>query len=218
MGGTPSKLNIPGAELCITSDEALELPDCPKKVRACVLACACVLGHLVRCQRTASWTEPLELPDCLKKVCCNLCISVCACSPIHAPLGDRHTASSARPRCPPLHWPSPTRLYKPLCCAVLCWAVSAYLTLRMTTVNVITSTESQAPYAASPASAPSSSPPPPLLPQIAVLGGGYIAVEFSSIFNRFGSEVHTVFRQPLPLRGFDEEVRGRGWGWGGGVG
>lgn len=73
VGGTPSKLNIPGAELCITSDEALELPDCPKK--------------------------------------------------------------------------------------------------------------------------------------IAVLGGGYIAVEFSSIFNRFGSEVHTVFRQPLPLRGFDEEVR-----------
>lgn len=42
--------------------------------------------------------------------------------------------------------------------------------------------------------------------QIAVLGGGYIAVEFSGIFQRFGSEVHTVYRQPLPLRGFDEEV------------
>ena len=39
-----------------------------------------------------------------------------------------------------------------------------------------------------------------------VLGGGYIALEFSGIFQRFGSEVHTVFRQPLPLRGFDEEV------------
>ncbi|KXZ48583.1 hypothetical protein GPECTOR_26g486 [Gonium pectorale] len=73
VGGRPTKLPIPGAELCITSDEALELPDCPKKV--------------------------------------------------------------------------------------------------------------------------------------AVLGGGYIAVEFSGIFSRMGSEVHTVFRQPLPLRGFDEEVR-----------
>ena len=43
--------------------------------------------------------------------------------------------------------------------------------------------------------------------KITVLGGGYIALEFSGIFQRFGSEVHTVFRQPLPLRGFDEEVR-----------
>lgn len=39
------------------------------------------------------------------------------------------------------------------------------------------------------------------------MGGGYIAVEFSGIFNRFGAETHTVYRQPLPLRGFDEEVR-----------
>ncbi|GLC35158.1 hypothetical protein PLESTB_000560700 [Pleodorina starrii] len=43
--------------------------------------------------------------------------------------------------------------------------------------------------------------------KVAVLGGGYIAVEFSGIFARMGAEVHTVFRQPLPLRGFDEEVR-----------
>ncbi|GLI70632.1 hypothetical protein VaNZ11_015567 [Volvox africanus] len=43
--------------------------------------------------------------------------------------------------------------------------------------------------------------------RVAVLGGGYIAVEFSGIFARMGAEVHTVFRQPLPLRGFDEEVR-----------
>jgi glutathione reductase (NADPH) len=43
--------------------------------------------------------------------------------------------------------------------------------------------------------------------KITVLGGGYIALEFSGIFQRFGSEVHTVFRQPMPLRGFDEEVR-----------
>ena len=30
VGGRPTKLPIPGAELCITSDEALELPRCPK--------------------------------------------------------------------------------------------------------------------------------------------------------------------------------------------
>ncbi|PNW78971.1 hypothetical protein CHLRE_09g396252v5 [Chlamydomonas reinhardtii] len=48
----------------------------------------------------------------------------------------------------------------------------------------------------------------PACPQkVAVLGGGYIAVEFAGIFSRFGAEVHTVYRQPLPLRGFDEEVR-----------
>ncbi|GFR45297.1 hypothetical protein Agub_g6654 [Astrephomene gubernaculifera] len=43
--------------------------------------------------------------------------------------------------------------------------------------------------------------------KIAVLGGGYIAVEFSGIFGRLGAEVHTCYRQPLPLRGFDGEVR-----------
>nr|UBZ25208.1 glutathione reductase [Chlamydomonas sp. UWO 241] len=43
--------------------------------------------------------------------------------------------------------------------------------------------------------------------KITVLGGGYIAVEFSGIFARFGCETHTVYRQPLPLRGFDEECR-----------
>ena len=30
VGGRPSKLQIPGAEFCITSDEALELPEAPK--------------------------------------------------------------------------------------------------------------------------------------------------------------------------------------------
>lgn len=43
--------------------------------------------------------------------------------------------------------------------------------------------------------------------RVAVLGGGYIAVEFASIFNNFGAAAHLVFRAPLPLRGFDEEVR-----------
>ena len=42
---------------------------------------------------------------------------------------------------------------------------------------------------------------------IAIIGGGYIAVEFASIFAGLGSDVHLFYRQPLPLRGFDEEVR-----------
>ncbi|GED22475.1 glutathione-disulfide reductase [Halomonas halmophila] len=40
-----------------------------------------------------------------------------------------------------------------------------------------------------------------------VLGGGYIAVEFASIFNGLGSESHLVYRGDLFLRGFDNEVR-----------
>lgn len=40
-----------------------------------------------------------------------------------------------------------------------------------------------------------------------VLGGGYIAVEFASIFNGLGSRTHLVYRGELFLRGFDNEVR-----------
>ncbi|BCB07961.1 glutathione reductase [Vreelandella venusta] len=40
-----------------------------------------------------------------------------------------------------------------------------------------------------------------------VLGGGYIAVEFASIFNGLGSETHLIYRGELFLKGFDEEVR-----------
>ncbi|MEW5316598.1 MAG: hypothetical protein WDW38_007962 [Sanguina aurantia] len=43
--------------------------------------------------------------------------------------------------------------------------------------------------------------------KITIIGGGYIAVEFAGIFKRLGAEVHVVYRQDLPLRGFDEEVR-----------
>ena len=43
--------------------------------------------------------------------------------------------------------------------------------------------------------------------KIVIVGGGYIALEFAGIFHSFGAEVHVMFRQPLPLRGFDEEVR-----------
>ncbi len=43
--------------------------------------------------------------------------------------------------------------------------------------------------------------------RVVTVGGGYIACEFSSIFNGLGSEVHQVYRGDVPLRGFDPEVR-----------
>ena len=43
--------------------------------------------------------------------------------------------------------------------------------------------------------------------KIAIIGGGYIALEFAGIFNGLTSEVHVFIRQKKVLRGFDEEVR-----------
>ncbi|KAJ7972711.1 glutathione reductase [Quillaja saponaria] len=43
--------------------------------------------------------------------------------------------------------------------------------------------------------------------KIAIVGGGYIALEFAGIFNGLASEVHVFIRQKKVLRGFDEEVR-----------
>jgi glutathione reductase (NADPH) len=43
--------------------------------------------------------------------------------------------------------------------------------------------------------------------RIAIVGSGYIAVEFAGIFQALGSEVHLIYRQPLPLRGFDHDLR-----------
>lgn len=40
-----------------------------------------------------------------------------------------------------------------------------------------------------------------------VLGGGYIAVEFASIWRGLGAEVDLFYRKELPLRGFDDEMR-----------
>ncbi|XP_030460633.1 glutathione reductase, cytosolic [Syzygium oleosum] len=40
-----------------------------------------------------------------------------------------------------------------------------------------------------------------------VLGGGYIAVEFASIWRGMGATVDMFFRKELPLRGFDDEMR-----------
>ena len=43
--------------------------------------------------------------------------------------------------------------------------------------------------------------------RIVVVGGGYIAVEFAGIFHGLGAEVTQLYRGPLFLRGFDDDVR-----------
>jgi glutathione reductase (NADPH) len=40
-----------------------------------------------------------------------------------------------------------------------------------------------------------------------VIGAGYIAVEFATILRGLGAEVDLIYRAPLPLRGFDEDIR-----------
>jgi glutathione reductase (NADPH) len=48
----------------------------------------------------------------------------------------------------------------------------------------------------------------PALPRrVLMVGGGYIGVEFAGIFLGLGAEVEMVFRQHLPLRGFDHDIR-----------
>ena len=48
---------------------------------------------------------------------------------------------------------------------------------------------------------------PELPKRVVVVGGGYIAVEFAGIFHGLGSDVTQVYRGPLFLRGFDDDVR-----------
>ncbi len=43
--------------------------------------------------------------------------------------------------------------------------------------------------------------------RMVIVGGGYIGVEFAGVFAGLGAETHLVYRQPLPLRGFDEDLR-----------
>ncbi|MEW5704470.1 MAG: glutathione-disulfide reductase [Pseudomonadota bacterium] len=48
----------------------------------------------------------------------------------------------------------------------------------------------------------------PSLPRrIAIVGGGYIAVEFAGIFRRFGVEVTVIIRGDRILRGFDSDIQ-----------
>ena len=48
---------------------------------------------------------------------------------------------------------------------------------------------------------------PELPNRIAIIGGGYIAVEFAGIFNSLGARVTEIIRAPQILRGFDDDVR-----------
>jgi glutathione reductase (NADPH) len=48
---------------------------------------------------------------------------------------------------------------------------------------------------------------PELPKRVVVVGGGYIAVEFASIFNGLGADVSLMYRGELFLRGFDDSVR-----------
>lgn len=45
--------------------------------------------------------------------------------------------------------------------------------------------------------------------EAAVVGGGYIAVEFASMLARLGVRVNQFYRDRLPLRGFDDDIRRR---------
>ncbi len=48
----------------------------------------------------------------------------------------------------------------------------------------------------------------PVFPRrLLVMGGGYIAVEFASLFQRLGSQVTMAMRGPNLLRGFDDDMR-----------
>jgi glutathione reductase (NADPH) len=43
--------------------------------------------------------------------------------------------------------------------------------------------------------------------RIAIMGGGYIAIEFAHIFAGLGAQVAVIHRDPLVLRGFDPDIR-----------
>lgn len=43
--------------------------------------------------------------------------------------------------------------------------------------------------------------------RVAIVGSGFIAVEFAGIFHGFGSETHLIYRADKVLRGFDEDIR-----------
>jgi len=43
--------------------------------------------------------------------------------------------------------------------------------------------------------------------RLAVVGSGYIGLEFGCLFHGLGSEVDLIYRNELPLRGFDNDIR-----------
>jgi glutathione reductase (NADPH) len=50
----------------------------------------------------------------------------------------------------------------------------------------------------------------PVFPKrLLIVGAGYIAVEFASVFIRLGARVYLAYRAEAPLRGFDDDLRSR---------
>src|SRR5690606_1135738 len=47
----------------------------------------------------------------------------------------------------------------------------------------------------------------PFPQRLVIVGGGYIACEFASIFNGLGARVTQLYRGQQVLRGFDDEIR-----------
>jgi glutathione reductase (NADPH) len=45
--------------------------------------------------------------------------------------------------------------------------------------------------------------------RLLIVGAGYIAVEFASVFARLGAKVHLAYRADLPLRAYDDDLRSR---------
>lgn len=43
--------------------------------------------------------------------------------------------------------------------------------------------------------------------RVSIVGSGYIGIEFAGIFAGLGSQVDLVYRQSVPLRGFDQDMR-----------
>ena len=43
--------------------------------------------------------------------------------------------------------------------------------------------------------------------RLLIVGGGYIATEFAGVFNGLGTEVVQIYRGPLFMRGFDDDIR-----------
>ena len=48
---------------------------------------------------------------------------------------------------------------------------------------------------------------PDLPKRVVIIGGGYISVEFAGIFHGMGAQVTQLYRGPLFLRGFDDDIR-----------
>jgi glutathione reductase (NADPH) len=48
---------------------------------------------------------------------------------------------------------------------------------------------------------------PEMPKRVAIIGSGYIAIEFAGIFASLGAHVDMLYRAPLPLRGFDHDIR-----------